>query len=80
MAVIVHDDDDVGAAGEIRQRLAVNPLEAEALDPLGDRRDPGHADGNLGAAAHRNNSSGSGALPGSSASTLTPWKAASRRE
>ncbi len=80
MAAIVHQNDDVGAAGEMGHRLAVKALETEALDALGDRRDPRHADRNFSATAQRNNSSGSGALPGSSASILTPWKAASRRE
>jgi hypothetical protein len=80
MAAIVHRDDDMGAAGEIGHRLAVKALETEALDALGDRRDPRHADRNFSATAQRNKSSGSGALPGSSASILTPWKAASRRE
>ncbi|VTZ62689.1 hypothetical protein EMEDMD4_440003 [Sinorhizobium medicae] len=72
VAIVVHRNDDVSATGEVRHRPAIQALEAEALDAMRNGRHLGHADGNFGTTAHRNNSSGSGALPGSSASILTP--------
>ncbi|MNY29042.1 hypothetical protein D3C86_1630610 [compost metagenome] len=72
---------DVAAAGKRRQVRAVGRDQGEALDFRGHRFDAGHTQvqGSV-VLAHVSSSSACGSSPGTSASALTAWNAARRRE
>ena len=69
---IVHDDDDVRAAGKGGQARAIDGRKLEVLDLRGDLLHRDHPDRNGIGVAHRNTSFTSGRSPGASASTITP--------
>ncbi|MNP15028.1 hypothetical protein D3C76_1073670 [compost metagenome] len=73
--------DDVAATGERRQVRTVGGNQGEAADVRGDvfGARNAHAQGSV-VLAHVSSSSASGSSPGTSASALTAWKAARRRE
>ena len=80
-AVIIHLDHDMRTTRKRRHRLTITADETEPLDQRINRDHLGDGDGNSrGFNAHWNRSTASGTWPGSSASILTPWKAASLRE
>ena len=86
--VVVHLDHGMRARRERRKGQTVTAREFEPGDQIvqGDNGADLDLDlfgaclGFLGGSTHLYNSTGSGTFPGSSASTQTPWKAASRRE